>query len=386
MLIRPLQFAAVVSLCLSMAAVGQVVTFQTIDATMTAMDMTPDGRFIVGITNTGKPYRFDTVTDEMLILPEGGNDATAISDDGTVIVGDMPDPGDGVEVAGMWTQATGWQSLGWLPDALNCPSRSNGYELSADGTVATGLSWDGCSGRAFVWTQATGMLELEPLANGGNRGSVISADGTVVGGFAQGSFNRTPARWDAVALTGDLLDPPNGDVVGEVLGMSDDGTVLLGNWDGDAYMWTSGGGVQVIGQGSVIQSWTGYAMDIADNGTIVGFDGFSTSRLAWIKPPGENELVTIANYVQNHGGSIPSGMSVDVCTRISADGRRIIGHSFFQTAWMVTIEPGCPGDIDVNGTVNVQDFLILLAAWRRRRGRRRLPGAARQLGRLPLIR
>ena len=78
------------------------------------------------------------------------------------------------------------------------------------------------------------MHGLEHLANGNNRASVISADGSVIGGFAQGSFSRTPAIWSADG-TGQLLDPPNGDVVGEVQGISDDGTTLLGNWDGSAF-------------------------------------------------------------------------------------------------------------------------------------------------------
>ena len=40
-----------------------------------------------------------------------------------------------------------------------------------------------------------GLLLLDSLANGVNRASAISRDGQVIGGFAQGSFNRTPARW-----------------------------------------------------------------------------------------------------------------------------------------------------------------------------------------------
>ena len=95
--------------------------------------------------------------------------AVAVSDDGQTVLGsDLPNP-DGVNgpVAALWKASTGtWQSLGYLPDALNCPSKSDGYELSADGSVAVGLSWDGCSGRGFRWTEATGMVELEGLANG----------------------------------------------------------------------------------------------------------------------------------------------------------------------------------------------------------------------------
>jgi len=43
-------------------------------------------------------------------------------------------------------------------------------------------------------------------------------------------------------------------------------------------------GVEILGQGSLAPTWTGIATDIADNGTIVGFDTLMQSRLAWIQP------------------------------------------------------------------------------------------------------
>jgi uncharacterized membrane protein len=174
---------------------GVTTSFQQIPNAQGANDMSPNGRWIVGETNQLEPYRYDAFTDTMILLGAPGLDASAVSDDGSVVLGSMID-GAGDEVAGIWRSSTGqWQSLGYLPGAGQCPSRSNGYELSADGTVAVGLSWIGCSGRGFRWTQATGMVELQALANGANRASVCSADGNVIGGFAQGSFSRTPSWW-----------------------------------------------------------------------------------------------------------------------------------------------------------------------------------------------
>ena len=106
------------------------------------------------------------------------------------------------------------------------------------------------------------------LANGGNRASVLSADGTIAAGFAQGSFSRTPAIWDASGADGSLLDPPAGDVVGEVAGMSDDGTILLGNWDGDAFQYTSARGAEIIGSGALSVNAIGASVGIADDGTL----------------------------------------------------------------------------------------------------------------------
>jgi uncharacterized membrane protein len=364
---------------------AQTVTFEQIPGAMSAMDMTPDGRYIVGETGGFFPdgtYIYDTETGGITELPPLGLTAVAISDDGSVVLGDIPDPeGIGSNVAAIWTDATGWQSIGHLPNAGACPSRSDGYELSADGSVAVGLSWDGCRGRGFVWTPLTGMLELEPLANGDNRASVVSADGMIIGGFAQGSGSRTPAIWDGVSTLGELLDPPNGDALGEVNGISDDGTVLLGHWlkapmtyaHASKWLATPGGWVREdIGQGALLPGWKGTAMDIADNGTIVGFDVLITARRAWIQPLGTGDLVEFQSWVEAHGGTIPAGMSLEVCQAISTDGSIICGHGGAAGGWIVRVDwpQWCLGDSNCSGGppdfLDIQYFTAALtgeAAW-----------------------
>jgi hypothetical protein len=69
-------------------------------------------------------YRYDTTTGTMMLLPGPGHAALAVSDDGTVVLGDMIDPGTGSEVAAIWTEASGWTSLGYLPNALSGPRSS----------------------------------------------------------------------------------------------------------------------------------------------------------------------------------------------------------------------------------------------------------------------
>ncbi|MCA9292092.1 MAG: hypothetical protein KDA25_13250 [Phycisphaerales bacterium] len=364
---RPI-VAAAMTAAFILPATADTVVFEMIPNVFSANDMTPDGRYIVGEA-PGGPYILDTTTNVMTVLPGPGYAAVAVSDDGTVVLGDMPDPTTGDEVAGLWTQATGWQSLGYLPDALACPSRSNGYELSADGTVATGLSWDGCSGRGFLWTQATGMVELEALANGGNRASVLSADGTRFGGFAQGSSNRTPCFWDDTTA-GTLLDPPNGNAVGEVYGMTDDGSVMLGTWNGDAVMWRPDLTRVILGDGQIIAGWTGIPMDMADDDTVVGFDFLAGNRRAWIRPQNEGPLLELKAWIQANGGTVPGGFQTQVCQAISVDGRHIIGHSGLPTpgAWRVTIIPDCPADLTGDDTIGPADLAVLLGAWGPNRG------------------
>ncbi len=342
--------------CVFMAASlasAQTATFMYLEGTSSAMDMTPDGRIVVGGHPTQGGYYW-TAEDGFTYI--GGNQAVAVSDDGSVIFGSVTNE-DGHEEAAIWTADAGWELLGGLPGGLPCPSISSAYELSADGSVAVGLSWiDGCDGAAFRWTPEDEMVGLETLANGGNRASVVSADGQLAAGFAQGSFSRTPAIWYADG-TGELLDPPNGDVSGEVRGMNDDGTILLGNWDGDAFYWTEDEGV-VTFEG-VITSWVAAPLDIADNGTIVGFDYMMTSRIGWIRPAGDNAY-QLAQYLIARGAEgVPS--QLQVAQAISADGRVIIGHNFPGGGWIAYL--GSPADINGDGKVDVLDLLEVLGAW-----------------------
>jgi uncharacterized membrane protein len=360
--------------CIAFAE-GETATWQRIPNANSANDMSSDGRWIVGNDNTGTAYLWDSHNDILKQLPADGFEAVAVSDNGQVVLGSKADSRTGAEVAAIWTGGSqSWTSIGYLPNANQCPSLSNGYELSADGTVAVGLSWDGCSGRGFRWTQATGMVELESLANGGNRASVISADGNVIGGFAQGSFSRTPAIWDG-AGNGTLLDPPGGDALGEVHGISDDGSIILGNWNGDATMWIYPALTQtIIGAGSVLTGWEGIPMDIADNDTIVGFDIISTTRRAWIQPGGAGALNNLRDWVVAHGGTIPTGTILEVAQAISADGTKVIGHTSGLGAWIVIITPRqafCTGDLvssatfqpPPDGQVDGADLAYLLGDW-----------------------
>lgn len=130
-----------------------------------------------------------------------------------------------------------------MPGALSCPSRSTGYGISGDGTTVVGLSWIGCNARGFRWTAGTGMLELLNLAQGNNRASTISRDGTAMAGFARGTFNCTPAYW-AADTTDYVL---NSSYEGEVYGFNNDGSVIVGydvqGLARNAWVWTSSDGM-----------------------------------------------------------------------------------------------------------------------------------------------
>ncbi len=229
--------ASVILASSPMVVFAERVVFDFIPNALSANDMSPDGRFIVGdsdIDGNGfadGTYLLDRSTQVMTALPPLGFDtcqpfrtmAPRLWETSLIPVHWVPTlrrGGRPLEVGKAW---------GIFRTPALVPVAAIPMRFSGDGSTVVGLSWDGCSGRGFVWTEATGMLELQNLANGNNRASVISADGTIIGGFAQGSFDRTPAVWSN-DTSGVLLDPPNGDAQGEIHGIRDDGSVLLGEF------------------------------------------------------------------------------------------------------------------------------------------------------------
>lgn len=348
------------------AARADIVTFRdlTLDGIKSCNDMSPDGRYIVGTTFIDTPYIFDTVTNTLTELPSfEAAEAVAVSDNGQVVLATMVDEQNRL-VAGMWHQGDDhWTSLGFLPNAnpAGCPSHSDGYELNADGTVAVGLSWDGCSGRGFRWTQATGMVQLQNLANGNCRASVVSGNGNVIGGFAQGNFSRSPAVWTGSA-SGQLAE--GADTLGEIHGINDAGTMLLAERNGKAVIYSYPGlAVTQIGGGSALPGWSGIPQDISGNGTVVGFDFLSGNRRAWIHPAGLGPCIDLASYINGNGGSVPAGTILEVCQAISMDGKVIIGHGF-AGAWIVQIRPTlCVADINGDNAVGVSDLLSVISSW-----------------------
>jgi uncharacterized membrane protein len=310
-------------------------SFTSVPGGFSAVDITPDGQIVVG-SGSGGGYYWRWKQDPAPTFV-GGDGAVAVSDDGSVLLGNIDDQVTGAQVAGIWTQATGWQSLGYLPFALQCPSLSSAYDLSADGTTAVGLSWDGCSGRAFRWTQATGMVEQQPLASGGNRASVISAAGELVAGFAQGTFNRTPAVWNPDG-SGSVWNP---DLQGEIRGTDKAGTVVLGSLylgaaDGwfDAF-YADPDGTNLVNLGSLQGGWAGAAKAISEDGSrIAGYDyqGLGGVAWTWTEALGIQDLKDQLTTLGVTG--VPN---LSYCQRMSSDGTIIVGNTPFQGGWIVEL-------------------------------------------------
>jgi probable HAF family extracellular repeat protein len=306
--------------------------------------------------------------------------ATAISDDGHVVVGfSTPENGIGIE-AFRWTLETGVVGLGDLPGG---GFQSSAMDVSADGSVVVGIGASGETGRSGSrWTSSEGMMPLSNMSMGFHaaNATAISADGSVIVG--SGSFNEgqpaVPFRWTSTAGATDLGDLP-ATTSGIVTSMSNDGAVVIGMLeDGEAsdpFRWTAEAGfvrlgllagetsgyastlspdgslaLGISGQQAVIWS-TGpkpaglgvnfFPWDVSeDTLTIVGAAAFDERWEAVIWRAGHG-LQTISDLLQDEFGFDLGGWSLEEARGISADGTVITGRGVnpagHPEAWLAIV-------------------------------------------------
>jgi uncharacterized membrane protein len=143
-----------------------------------------------GLYWTAKPGTTPTYTDLGVLLNASFSQPTAISADGSTLVGNA-DSSFGATLAFHWTKATGLQGLPF--DAA--------YGVNADGSVIVGS----LAGDAVVWSAASGTRSIRAVLmaagvtatqlNGWTLGQpiAVSADGKTIAGFGSGP----PAQGDA---------------------------------------------------------------------------------------------------------------------------------------------------------------------------------------------
>lgn len=245
---------------------------------------------------------------------------------------------------------------------------STAYGVS-DAGVVVGLAYDETNNPiAFRWSTAEGWSRL-PVNRPDtySRANGISKDGSTVFGWNdQETGYRSGVIWRN-GKTIDLVDA-DGNPVGEALGASADGRVVVGynygTFNGnEAWRWTEETGVQPIGvmaapagvaktparirlamqqeqnvaserRDARIQAPDGFfppqalAIAVSDDGhTIVGGSGIPPVRHAviWTDDGGTMEL--LSDYAAAHGVTVPAGLTLLSANGISADGLTIGGFA-----------------------------------------------------------
>lgn len=201
------------------------------------------------------------------VFPKGGvSQATAVSADGSVVVGYGDEKIDGVSYevyqAFKWTATDGMVGLGWLPGGRRL---SEAYGISADGSTIVGTSDSSIGSQPMRYTAAEGMVGLG-LPAGASYGTAVAAsvDGSVIVGYNNFNGNDHAFRWTAAEGMTDLGVLP-GDVFSRATAVSADGSIVVGYSAPDfnknrAFIWDKANGMRdlqsvVVAANPDLSSW-----------------------------------------------------------------------------------------------------------------------------------
>jgi probable HAF family extracellular repeat protein len=229
---------------------------------------------------------------------------TAISADGSTVVGWHAAGDPQQRQAFRWTAATGLVGLGDLPGGA---FDSAAADVSADGTTVVGTGTAVHGSRVFRWTPGNGMAEVFDATSSA---SGVSADGSVIVGGIEGARTRQSQafRWEAGALS--LLT--NSHSANEwAQGVSADGSVVLTRWSSCDEVTCSGGTMfwDALGATVDLPITDGYAIS-ADGSTVVGADviwAYGMLASVWTLRTGELQLGCGAAVATSADGTVVVG-------------------------------------------------------------------------------
>ena len=299
-----------------------------------------------------------------------GSRATAVSADGSVVIGNTSlTGGDLVDLA------YDHRPFRWTAGVGTTPSGQDGdyaYDVSADGAIVVGTRDIPLSQQVYVqnppgpwavrWTP-DGATSTGPM---GTRAYAISADGSVIVGSAgYNSFmpDADAFRWTAA---GDItyLDHLPGGVQAWATDVSADGSVVVGydsdrglsfsGWD-EAFRWTEDGGIVGLGDLPGGASWSEARAVSADGSVVVGraSTGYTTPTEGPIQIP--DPMPVFEAFIWTESGGIRNlrevltsicgldltGWTLTTATDLSADGLTVVGTGINPDgnaeAWIATI-------------------------------------------------
>ncbi len=243
------------------------------------------------------------------------------SSNGSIIVGadGLPVFGDPNPVTTAY-QFTGG-SLNTINDTGSTTDAPAARAISFDGRYVVGFGSADSGESNFVFDNNTNSgFSLSGFRTGAFG---ISGDGsTVVGRAATGPFSNpgSPVIWDDFGSSPTFLSSN----AGQANDASFDGSVVIGQDNGDAFSWTSGGGIALLGDlaGGSDQS-SALAID-ADGSTIVGWGTTANGREAVIWNGGTGPQL-LSDLITNTYGIDLTGWTLEEATGISATGLDIVG-------------------------------------------------------------
>jgi probable HAF family extracellular repeat protein len=289
-------------------------------------------------------------------LAPNGTDSTpwAVSRDGSVIVGEVHVTGMG-QHAFRWTAPTGMVDLGVPTGSI----QSHGIGVSGYGSVVGGYV-EVNPYNAFRWTPSAGFELLgTPVGGTDSSGGGVSGNGLVIVGAATVAEGSRAFRWTA-AEGFTTLGVPAGFTSSIAVAASGDGSVIVGRASapgiGTAFRWTAPGGIQSL-------PGTRSASGISSDGSVV-IGNSSGGAFLWTAARG---TVLVQSLL---GATLPPGWTLDQGYGVSADGLRVTGWGHdpagHSEAWIATLTPdllGCYANCDSSTAapvLNVNDFVCFM--------------------------
>jgi probable HAF family extracellular repeat protein len=286
-----------------------------------------DGSIVVGTSKastdpqTGQAFRWNALQGMtgLGFLPGGTfSTGTGVSADGAVVIGDgdASGPGGLFRTVFRWTAGTGQVPLSNLGGSALCAAGGE----SGDGSVVVGTCLTTGS-EAFRWTAGTGSISLGQYGTGSGKSSsatAISSYGNAIVGSGQVGFIGA-ILWTSGSVV--FLGNP----ISTALGVSQDGSVIVGQADDMAFRWTQPLGIMDINEASI-----GFSASVAtgvsgDGGRIVGWGTTPTGAVAflWDALHGMRRLdyVLRSDYMTDF-----AGWTLTHATAISGDGFTIVGY------------------------------------------------------------
>src|SRR5262245_40222444 len=281
--------------------------------------------------------------------------ASSVSGDGSVVVGTI----EGVFGAQPFRWSPGDTDLDLFLDSAN----GDATDVSADGSVVVGTSGAGTSGGAYRWTESGGSVALPSLPGvPGGGGIAISADASVVAGLSGQRFdNSRSVFWVGTAAPTEIFGE-----LSEAVDVSADGSVIVGQSGIRPFRWTAAGGsVPLCCFASPGDAAEAIAIS-ADGALIVGDMtlGLSSTPHAFVWDPVHGVRLLEDALLADYGLALP-GWTLTAATGVSADGQALVGYGRNpdgrQEAWFLSLpEPG---------TLALVVMAALVLASRRRLGR-----------------